>query len=137
MKFFMDGDAAFPTICGTGTEDYFGGAWGFVRNIGSVETERSYNAPYLGHRFLNQDIPQLNNSFLDRSIPMHSFYRWHILDPIRFASDLRVTLQQIGIDDQARLFERQDDVSSVAYWYQTEPHELFPLLPDRDARMPR
>jgi len=61
-------------------------------------------------------------------------YRWHITDPIRFDSDLRVTVQALGwrseAREEAKYLPLQDDISSVAYWYQTEPHCLFPALPE-------
>ena len=67
---------------------------------------------------------------------MRGFYRWHIQDPIYFDEDLRVTIQQIGVG-HGGLFERQDDVASVAYWYQTEPHSRFTKLADKEFRRPR
>lgn len=67
---------------------------------------------------------------------MRGFYRWHILDPIRFQEDLKVTIQQIGVYKKG-LFERQDDVASVAYWYQTEPHQPFTPLMGKEERWPR
>lgn len=137
FKFYLDGDDEWPTICGTGLEDYFGGAWGFVRPQHGVDTELSFSAPYLGHLFLNESYARNNNSFTDLPIPMHGFYRWHILDPISFHEDIRVTLQQIGLDDRQSLYERQDDISSVAYWYQREPHAQFPELPPVAKRRAR
>ena len=68
--------------------------------------------------------------------PQRGFYRWHLPDPIRFEKNLRVTLQQIGVGYRG-LFERQDDVSTVAYWYQREPHAHFPALPVKEQRWPR
>ena len=62
-------------------------------------------------------------------------YRWHIMDPIRFESDLEVTLQAIGWrteKDNRRYLPLQDDIASVAYWRQTLPAAPFPALPDRD-----
>ena len=62
-------------------------------------------------------------------------YRWHIMDPIRFETDLSVTLQAIGWrteKDNRRYLPLQDDIASVAYWYQTLPAAPFPALPDRD-----
>ena len=59
-------------------------------------------------------------------------YRWHIMDPIRFTQDLRVTVQAIGWRRDRRYLPLQDDIASVAYWYQTLPTALFPELPDRD-----
>jgi hypothetical protein len=67
---------------------------------------------------------------------MRGFYRWHLPDPVRFASDLKVTLQQIGVGHRG-LFERQDDVATIAYWYQTEPHNEFPTIDSREERWPR
>ena len=68
---------------------------------------------------------------------MRGLYRWHIPDPIYFEHDLRVELQQIGVDESG-LFERSDDVASVAYWYQSEPHAPFPdTIRTRAWRRPR
>jgi len=115
IKFFMDGDGEFPTICGTGTEDYFGGAWGFID---------TFSAPFLGYPLgIKGDIKQGDR---------HGLYRFHILDPIRFEEDLKVTMQALGWRSESRFLPLQDDISSVAYWYQAEPHSVFPELPDRD-----
>jgi len=59
-------------------------------------------------------------------------YRWHITDPIRFDEDLRVTIQALGWRNDRRYLPLQDDIASVAYWYQTLPSEQFPKLPDKD-----
>jgi hypothetical protein len=59
-------------------------------------------------------------------------YRWHIMDPIRFEKDLAVTIQAIGWRSGGRYMPFQDDIASVAFWYQTEPHAAFPKLPDKD-----
>jgi hypothetical protein len=115
FKAFIDGDVDFPTICGTGTEDYFGGAWGFGN---------TYSAPYLGYPFGNYDGKAGNR---------HGVYRFHIMDPIRFKKDLRVTIQAIGWRSEGRFLPLQDDISSVAYWYQSEPHQPFPQLGNRDT----
>jgi len=115
FKAFIDGDVDFPTICGTGTEDYFGGAWGFGN---------TYSAPYLGYPFGNCDGKAGNR---------HGVYRFHIMDPIRFKKDLRVTIQAIGWRSEGRFLPLQDDISSVAYWYQSEPHQPFPQLGNRDT----
>lgn len=118
IKFFLDGDDEFPTLCGTGTEDYFGGAWGFGD---------TFSAPYLGYP-LGPDFPA------DAGKPggRHGLYRFHIMDPIRFAKDLRVTMQALGWRGEGRYLPLQDDISSVAYWYQTEPHAAFPELGSRN-----
>ena len=114
IKMFIDGDTEYPTICGTGTEDYFGGAWGFQRN---------FSAPFMGYPFGACDGKPGNR---------HSLYRFHIMDPIRFAKDLRVTIQAIGWRTENRYLPLQDDISSVAYWYQADPHHAFPPMPSRD-----
>jgi len=72
----------------------------------------------------------------DDQMPQRSFYRWHLLDPILFEKDLKVTLQQIGVS-HGGLFERQDDVATTAYWYQTHPHVPFAPLMPRKERWPR
>lgn len=59
-------------------------------------------------------------------------YRWHIQDTIRFTEDLRVTVQALGWRRDGRFLQLQDDLASMSYWYQTEPHAPFPALPDRD-----
>ena len=137
MKFYIDGDDEYPTQCSTGTEDYFGGAWSFGAKTPDGRTyEKTYCTPFMGYPFYSRDDNFINNYFNADVPPMRAFYRWHIPDPILFDSDLRVELQQIGVGEQG-LFERQDDVSTVAYWYQTEPHAPFPELPASAARRPR
>jgi hypothetical protein len=59
-------------------------------------------------------------------------YRWHINDPVRFEKDLKVTIQALGWKDDGRYLPLQDDIASVAFWYQTEPHAAYTPLPDRD-----
>ena len=60
-------------------------------------------------------------------------YRWHIADPVRFQSDLRVTIQALGWRSGKRYLPLHDDIASTAFWYQAEPHVAFPTLPDVDA----
>ena len=137
MKFYIDGDKDYPTICGTGTEDYFGGAWSFTHQEGGRSVEQTYCTPFLGYPYYSHHDQGVHNDYHnDDCPPMRGFYRWHILDPIRFSQDLRVTLQQIGVS-HGGMFERRDDVSSVAYWYQSEPHGAFPALLPAPARWPR
>jgi len=122
IKFFMDGDGEFPTICGTGTEDYFGGSYGWVVDGDYV----TYSAPFLGtHQIVRPDG-------FNRSQQRFAMYRWHVMDPIRFEQDLRVTIQALGWRSEGRYLPLQDDIASVAYWYQTLPTAPFPELPDRD-----
>lgn len=125
MKFFLDGDTEGPTICGTGTEDYFGGAWGFEQPAGTYGT---YSTAYLG-------MPQvIRGDGFNSAQQRFGLYRWHIPDPIRFQQDLRVTIQALGWrspqQGQSRYLPLQDDIASTAYWYQAEPHAPFPSLPD-------
>jgi hypothetical protein len=125
VKFYLDGDDKFPTICGTGTEDYVGGAFNFEMPAGSYH---SYSAPFVGmHQIITPDG-------LYRSQQRFGMYRWHIPDPIRFQSDLRVTIQALGVRDNNRFLPLRDNVASTAFWYQTEPHNKFQELPDDDAR---
>lgn len=123
IKFFMDGDTQWPTIAGTGTEDYFGGAWNFEFPQGQYGV---FSSPYSG-------LPQvIKPDGLYRSQQRFGLYRWHILDPIRFKQDLRVTIQALGwramLEEKRRYLPLQDDISSTAFWYQTEPHAPFPQL---------
>jgi hypothetical protein len=131
IKFFMDGDTRFPTICGTGTEDYFCGSYDFdirKKNEAGVETVNytEFCTPYTG-------LPQVIRGDGHYDIAQRfGLYRWHIKDPIRFDKDLRVTIQALGWRSGGRYLPLQDDIASVAYWYQTEPHAPFPKLPSKD-----
>ena len=137
VKFYIDGDEEYPTICGTGTEDYFGGSWSFAKQVDGKTVEQNYCTPYLGYPYYSSHDELIHNFYHnDDVMPMRGFYRWHIQDPICFDEDLKVTIQQIGVGYRG-LFERQDDVASVAYWYQAEPHNSFPELPGKEDRWPR
>jgi len=139
FKFFIDDDSTYPTICGTGIEDYFGGAWCYWQAEDEHIDEHSiatYSTPYLGYHYYGKNHNRKVRNYSREGVPSHGLYRWHILDPIRFQKALRVTAQDIGHDDFS-LFERSDDISSVAYWYQTEPHVEFPVLPSVQERRPR
>ena len=121
IKFFMDGDEEFPTICGTGTEDYFCGSYGFHKP--GTGDYQEFDTAYAG-------MPQVIRS---KEQPRFSLYRWHIMDPIRFEKDLKVTMQALGWQSEGRYLPLQDDLSSVAFWYQAEPHAAFPKLPNKDS----
>ena len=137
VKMYIDGDEDYPTICGTGTEDYFGGAWSFAKDVNGTTIEQTYCTPFMGYPYLSREDSEVYNPYFMNDKPTErGFYRWHIMDPILFDEDLRVTVQQIGVCHKG-LFERQDDVASVAYWYQTEPHNPFPKLMDKEDRWPR
>lgn len=138
MKFYIDGDEDYPTQCSTGTEDYFGGAWsfgGYTDENGHM-MEKTYCTPFMGYPFYSRDDVFHSDYFNRDCPPMRGFYRWHVMDPVLFERDLRVELQQIGVCELG-LFERRDDVASVSYWYQSEPHGCFPLLPGARDRWPR
>ena len=120
IKFYLDGDQEFPTICGTGTEDYFGGAWNF--DVDGQYT--AFSTPFLG-------LPQvILPDGLYKSQQRFGMYRWHVLDPVRFHDDLRVTIQALGwrssLEGKRRYLPLQDDIASTAFWYQREPHAPFP-----------
>jgi len=137
IKFYMDGDIEYPTICSTGTEDYFGGAWSFGAQVDGKTVERTYSTPFMGYPYYSRhDIGVHNLYHNDDTMPQRGLYRWHIMDPILFEKDLKVTIQQIGTCHKGN-FERQDDVASVAYWYQTEPHNPFHKLIKKEDRWPR
>lgn len=122
VKFFIDGDDKFPTICGTGTEDYFCGAYDFEGKNGYTEFTHQYSG-------LSQVIrPDGNYDSQTR----FSLYRWHIPDPVRFQHDLKVTIQDLGWKSGGRYDQLQDDIATTAFWYQTEPHKPFPKFPSRD-----
>jgi len=125
IKFFLDGDGEWPTICGTGTEDYFCGSYNFENR--ETKLYQPFTTPYAG---LAQVIPA-HTAY----VPPQRFglYRWHITDPVRFERDLRVTIQALGWQDGHRYLPLQDDIASVAYWYQAEPHAKFPPLPGAKA----
>ena len=121
IKFYIDDDDEFPTICGTGTEDYFCGSYNFDAN-----GYREFTTPYAG-------LPQvIRPDGVYQSQQRFGMYRWHITDPIRFEEDLRVSIQALGGRRGRRYLPLQDDIASVAYWYQTLPTGPFPPPPDRD-----
>lgn len=119
IKFFIDGDKKFPTICGTGTEDYFCASYGFPS---------TYSTAYVGNplKTRNGDGPT-----------KWSLYRWHIMDPVHFDEDLKVTIQALGWWPVPKYQPLADDIASVAYWYQAEPHGQFPKLLKLQDRWPR
>ncbi len=121
IKFFMDGDKEYPTICGTGTEDYFCGSYNFENK--ELHQYQVFTTPYTGlHQVLKPDgVYQSQMRF--------GLYRWHITDPVRFDKDLKVTIQALGWRSGGRYLPLQDDIASVAFWYQTLPTAPFPALP--------
>jgi hypothetical protein len=119
IKFFIDGDKKFPTICGTGTEDYFCGSYNFDREGRYTE----FCTPYSGlHQVIRPDGTY-------QSQQRFGLYRWHILDPVRFEKDLKVTIQDLGWRQGGRYLPQKSDIASVCYWYQTEPHAKYAKIP--------
>ena len=117
FKFYMDDDDEFPTICGTGTEDYFGGAWNFEYPKGQYAT---FSSPYSGlSQVIRPDGLYIANT-------RFSMYRFHIMDPIYFEKNFKVTVQDLGWRSDGRYLVQKSDISTVAYWYQTEPHQKHP-----------
>jgi hypothetical protein len=131
IKFFLDGDTEFPTINGTGTEDYFCGAYDFdtqKKNKAGVDASNytEFSGPYTG-------LPQVIRGDGHYDIAQRfGLYRWHIMDPIRFDKDLKVTIQDLGWHQDGRYMPLQDDIATTVFWYQTEPHNPFPKLPAKD-----
>ncbi len=108
---FIDGDE-YPTLHGTGTEDYFNMAWC---------PKQEYNTPYHGLTLISSENWRGKNSM----------YRFHIEDPIYFDKSIKVTIEHGHANNLS------NDYSSTAYWYQTEPHKKFPAMPPADERLPR
>jgi hypothetical protein len=131
IKFFMDDDTQFPTICGTGTEDYFCGSYDFdtrKKNSQGMESTdyTEFCSPYSG-------LPQVLRGDGHYAVMQRfGLYRWHLTDPIRFEKNLRVELQALGWRDGGRYLPLRDDIASTVFWYQAEPHNSFPKLPLKD-----
>jgi len=125
IKFFLDGDKDFATIVGTGTEDYFLGSYNFENK--KTHQYQEYSTPYAGlHQVVRPDGVYASQQ-------RFGMYRWHILDPIRFDKDLKVTIQDLGWRAGGRYLPQKSDIITVAYWYQREPHARFPKLAEIDA----
>ena len=110
---FVDGDK-LPTINGTGTEDYYNGAWDF------------FGQPFA---YQHNGAPMITGG--EHIGSKYSLYRWHLESPIAFEKSIRVTIEH------GHANHRSDNFYSVAYWYQTEPHAAFPALPAVDDRVPK
>jgi len=124
IKFYMDGDSKFPTIAGTGTEDYFCGSYDFDAKApdGTIQYHE-FTTPYTG-------LPQVIRGDGHYQVQQRfGMYRWHIMDPVRFDKDLRITIQDLGWRQGSRYLAQKSDIASVCYWYQAEPHAKFPAIP--------
>jgi len=125
IKFYMDGDIEFPTICGTGEEDYFLGSYGYN------EKEIDGKLYYTDFSGLYSGFHIIKDKTIDGFIDAIGQYRWHIQDPIHFEKDLKITIQSLAWREETYL-PLEDDLASVAYWYQNEPHNPFPELPSNE-----
>ena len=124
IKFYLDDDEEFPTICGTGTEDYFGGSYNFENK--ETKSYQPFSTPYSGL------VQVLRPDGLYHSQQRFGLYRWHLCDPVRFRERIRVTIQALGWRSGGRYLPLQDDIASVAFWYQDTPsHAPYPL-PEKD-----
>lgn len=124
IKFYMDGDSKFPTINGTGTEDYFCGSYNFENK--KTHQYQEFSTAYAGlHQVIRPDGVYISQQ-------RFGMYRWHIADPIRFDKELKITIQDLGWRSEGRYLPQQSDISSVVYWYQAEPHATFPKLPAKN-----
>jgi len=131
IKFFIDGDTQFPTINGTGTEDYFCGSYDFdTRRINSKGVETSeyteFSGPYTGLAQVIRGDGHYHNA------QRFGLYRWHITDPIRFENSLKVTIQDLGWHHNGTYMPLQDDIATTVFWYQLGGQNNFPKLPSRD-----
>lgn len=122
IKFYLDGDGEYPTICGTGTEDYFCGSWNFDPD----GDYREFCTPYAGLA----KIVRSDGSYVSQQ--RFSLYRWHITDPVCFKKDIKVTIQALGWRSGKRYLPLRDDISSVAFWYQDSICKDFPQFPSAD-----
>jgi len=123
VKFYIDGDQEYPTICGCGAEDYFGGSFNF--DPGGHYQE--FSGPYTGfYRWNSDKLYTPANRF--------SMYRWHVTDPVYFEKDLRVTVHALGWRSGRRYLPLQAaDISCVAYFYLDTPSTVSRPLPDADG----
>ena len=132
IKFFMDGDDEFPTICGTGTEDYFCGAYNF--DVGMVDAEHGQRLPRVHHALRRPAAgapARRHLSSRSSASACTAGTSW-----TRSASSATCgsrSRRSAGAPrSDRRYLPLQDDIASVAYWYQTLPTAPFPALPDRD-----
>ncbi len=123
-RFYIDGDTK-PSIQGTGTEDYFLMAWGLDQTL----------FPYFGCTYMSSDFEDLGTEYC--------LYRWHIADPVRFRKSLRFEMEHTGwiTGDETESgkteghVEREDDIATVAFWYQTGQPFRFTQLPPLSRRL--
>lgn len=118
------GGECYPTICGTGTEDYFCGSYNFENK--ATKQYQEYSTAYAGVPHIVRPDGVYNSQM------RFSMYRWHLPDPIRFDERLAVTIQALGWRSHGRYLPLQDDIASTAFWYQQLPTAAFPELGTAD-----
>ncbi|MBX3031086.1 MAG: DUF2961 domain-containing protein [Chloroflexi bacterium] len=118
VKFHLDGDGEHPSIVDNGTEDYFGGAWGFGRDLWppgpeGPPPEQAWSGTWAGCPLVSApDLP----------VRRFGMYRWHVPDPIGFRESIRVAVQSLGWGPDGRYAIRSDEIASTAFWYQVHPN---------------
>jgi len=126
VKIYMDGDDEYPTICGTGSEDYVGLSYG-IQN--TTFMYHGCNLLYKADTVMQvTELP--SGKTVDFSPQYISMYRWHLPDPIYWEKDARITIQQIG----CCLYDRDDDWSSATFWYEPIPSDPLPEMPSVNER---
>lgn len=124
VKAFVDGDKEYPSVCYTGTEDYFCGSYDFTNK--KTRQYEEFTSPYAG-------LAQVQRpDCMYRSQQRFGMYRWHITDPIPFEKDIRLTIQALGWRSAGRYLPLQDDISCVAYFYLDKPSCNLPKLGSAD-----
>ncbi|GHV10604.1 hypothetical protein FACS189491_00410 [Spirochaetia bacterium] len=131
VKFYIDGDGLNPSLADNGTEDYFGGSFGFSSfNTGLCgDDEQVFSTAFLGMPLALTTNHRGGGKF--------SLYRWHILDDIGFFKDIKVTVDTLGWWRNPGCRPLEEDIAAVAYWYQREPHIPFKKLPPVERRWDR
>lgn len=126
IKIYKDGDTDFPTICGTGSEDWVALAYGVQ------QTTFQYHGCNLNFKSASTvQVKDLQSGQLvDYNREYISMYRWHYPDPIYWKSACRVTMQQLG----CCYFERDDDWSAATFWYESIPSQPLPQMPSLEER---
>ncbi len=125
-KYYIDGEDE-PSVWGTGTEDYFLSAWGFTENLNL----------YSGCSYMSKGEEDLGAKY--------TLYRWHIKDPVRFNKFFRFEIEHTGwisADETATgevdgHVEREDDMATVAFWYQLgQPKRFYNLPSSKERKLP-
>ena len=129
---WIDGEELF-SVSGTAGEDYFGGAWAYK--------DGEFHAPFIGNPLQHPKAPLTGDLYQDPNGPRAkgarwNVYRYHIPDPVPFKQSIRMEFEVIEDVGDDELVFRQDHYSSVAYWYQREPHTEFFTIPPAEERLP-